>query len=86
VRKANEQAAKDQARLDQFTLTFGHLATERAQDITLKVEPKIERIEREVASDPRYSDCAVSDGVLNELNGARSAIDAGIAASNPVQH
>lgn len=83
VRAANEQAAKDQARMDQMALTFGHLATQREQDITLKIEPQIERIEREVASDARYRECVVTDGVLNELNAGRATVNAGIAASNP---
>jgi hypothetical protein len=83
ITAANKISEHDNATMQLFATAFGALSNQRSQAIDLKVTPQIERIQNEVASDPRYSDCRVSDGVLGAANAARSAVDAGIAASNP---
>jgi hypothetical protein len=83
VEDANKREAATQNRLDQLQITFGALATTREQQITIDTQPRIERITREVAANPRYRECVVSDGVLGELNAARSAVNARVAASSP---
>jgi len=83
VDAANKIAASDTQTMQLIGSTLGSLTAQRSQAIDLKVTPQIERIQNEVASDPRYRDCRVSDSVLDAANAARSAVDAGIAASNP---
>ena len=85
VEAADKIAARDQKLLDGFSTAFGGLASARAQAITLKVQPIIEGMKNEIASDPRYRDCVVSDGVLDSINSARSTVNAGIDASAPGQ-
>lgn len=83
IEASNAREQQTQAKLDQMVVAFGHIATQREQAINLTVKPQIERIEREVANDPRYSECVASDGVLSEINAGRAAVDASVAASNP---
>lgn len=83
VEAANKITEHDNTALNLMSTVVGALATQRTQAIDLKVTPQIERIQNEVASDPRYRDCRVSDSVLDAANAARAAVDAGIAASNP---
>ena len=83
IEAANKITEHDNAALNLMGTVMGVLATQRTQAIDLKVTPQIERIQNEVASDPRYRDCRVSDGVLDAANAARADVDAGIATSNP---
>jgi len=83
VNAANAREQQTQGRLDQLQIAFGGLATAREQDITITTQPGIERITREVASNPRYRECVVSSGVLDELNAGRAAVNARVAASSP---
>jgi len=83
VERANERERKTQATLDKLAAAFGPLAQMREQRVTLTVQPMIERIKNEVANDPRYRECAVSDGVLFDINAGRAAADASISASAP---
>lgn len=83
INAANAREAETQGRLDKMVIAFGSLATQREQEVNMIVQPMIERISNEVATDPRYRACAVSDGVFDDLNAGRSAVDASIAASNP---
>ena len=84
VEAANRRAAADQKRLDAMTVSFGKLSQGREQAVKVNLQPIIERIESEVASDPVYRDCVVSDGVLGDRRSGRAAVNASIAASNPV--
>lgn len=83
VEAANKIVEHDNTALALMGSIVGSLSQQRAQAIDIKVTPQIERIQNEVASDPRYRDCRVSDSVLDAANAARAAVDAGIAASNP---
>lgn len=83
VEAANKITEHDNVSMQLMGTVVGALATQRTQAIDLKVTPQIERIKNEVASDPRYRDCRVSDSVLDAANAARAAVDAGIRASNP---
>lgn len=83
VEESNNRERQTQARLDQMVIAFGALGTQREQAINLTVRPQIERIQSEVASDPVYRSCAVSDGVLSDLQAGRATVDASLAASNP---
>lgn len=83
VEASNKREQLTQARLDQMSVAFGALSVNREQEINLTVKPLIERIKYEVSSDSRYRNCAVSDGVFNDLNTGRAAIDASVGASNP---
>lgn len=83
VTAANARVAAQQVQIDQMNLNIGHMAAQRAQGISLSIAPHSERIEREVSTDPRYRQCAVSDGVRDDLNAARAAVDQRVAASNP---
>lgn len=83
VSRANERELRLQNQLDHMVLTYGALASEREQFVTLTLKPTIERIESEVAADPHYRECAVGDGVLDDLNAGRATVDRSIAASNP---
>lgn len=83
VNAANERERLTQGRLDQMVVAFGALGEQREQAINLTVKPMTERITNEVATDPRYRECIVSSGVLDDLNAGRAAVNAGVAASNP---
>lgn len=83
VNAANERERKTQGRLDNMVVAFGGLATQREQAINLTVKPIIEGMQNEVANDPRYRECAVTGGMLDQLNAGRAAVDQGIAASTP---
>lgn len=83
VEAANAIATHDTNQMQLFAGMIGGLTAQRAQAIDLKIVPQTERIQNEVASDPRYRDCRVSDRVLDAANAARATVDAGIAASNP---
>lgn len=83
VEAANRIAQRDQRQMELMTVTFGGLAQQRVQGVQLTVQPRIERIRDEIASNPIYRDCRVSDRVLADINSARSAVDTSIAASNP---
>ena len=83
VNAANALAAKDQKALDQLQQRFNLLAVNREQDIKLTIQPNLERIEREVSENPVYRQCALTDGVWNDLETTRSAVNAGIAPRKP---
>lgn len=83
VEAANRIAQRDQRQMELMTATFGRLAQQRVQDVQLTVQPRIQRIRDEVAVNPIFRDCRVTDRVFNEINAARSTIDASIAATNP---
>lgn len=83
VDATNKVAASDQKSLDLMGVAFNGLASQRAQAIDLKVTPQIQKVQDEVAADPRYRDCAASDSVLDSLQAVRAAVDAGISSSNP---
>lgn len=83
IEEANERERKTQGRLDQMIVAFGALSQQREQAINLTVRPTIQRIENEISNDPRYAQCAVSDGVLDDLNAGRAAVDQGIRSSSP---
>lgn len=83
VEQANERERLTQGRLDQMNIAFGALGSQREQAINLTVKPQIERIQNEVATDPRYRSCLVSQRVLDDLQAGRASVDAGIASSNP---
>lgn len=83
IDEANERERKTQGRLDQMVVAFNGLAAKREQAINLTVKPIIEGIRNEVASDPRYRECAVSGSMLDNLNAGRSVVDAGLDASDP---
>lgn len=83
VNAANERESATQGRLDQMVVAFNGLATQREQAINLTVRPIIEGMQNEVANDPRYRECAVSDGMLDQLNAGRAAVDQGIGSSTP---
>ena len=83
VNAANERERQTQANLDKMVVAFNGLASLREQQINLTLKPMTERITNEVATDPRYSACSVSDGVLIDLNAGRSAVNASIAPVAP---
>jgi len=83
VDDANERERLTQGRLDQMVIAFGALGEQREQAINLTVKPMTESITNEVETDPRYRECIVSSGVLDDLNAGRAAVNAGVAASNP---
>lgn len=81
--KLDAQIKSDNEALAQMSVSLGKLADGRVTQIIRTTAPTIERVTREVYTDPRYSDCTVSDGVLNDLNQARDAVDRTVAASAP---
>lgn len=85
VTAANERERRTQANIDKLSIAFDALGQNREQAVTLTVKPILERVTNEVANDLRYRECAVSDGVLFDINAGRSAADASIAASNSRQ-
>lgn len=83
VDAANRITEHDNTQMTLFATALGALGQQRAQAIDLHVQPQIDRIQNEVANDPRYRDCRVSDGVLGAANAARASVDADVRASNP---
>lgn len=83
VEAANRIAQRDQRQMELMTVTFGGLARQRVQGVQLSVQPRIERIRDEVASNRVFRDCRITDRVLDHINTARAAVDSSIAASNP---
>ncbi len=81
IEAANRIIETDNQRLQVMAGAFGALATIREQGVSLQISPITERVTNEVANDPRYRDCRVSDGVLNDIQAARSAGDAAVAAA-----
>lgn len=83
VAAANAKAAETQRNLDLTQQRFAFLSEGRAQDIRLVTQPHIERITREVQSNPVYRQCVLTDGVLDATNAAGAAVNSRIAASQP---
>ena len=83
VTEANARSAKDQVRLDKMVVVFGDLARNREGNLTVNIEPIIGRIKSEIAKDPMYRTCVLSDSVRGQVNSVRATVDTSIAASNP---
>lgn len=81
--KLDAQIKTDNEALAQMSVNLGKLADGRVTQVIRTTAPTIERVTREVYTDPRYSDCAVSGSVLDDLNQARDAVDRTVAASAP---
>lgn len=81
--KLNAQIQTDNDVMAGMSVAINNLAGRNVANVIHTTAPTIERVTREVYTDPRYRDCTVSDGVLNDLNAARNAIDGISAASAP---
>lgn len=86
VEAANKIAQHDQQAMALMAAKLGESVANRSSDLTVKIQPSIESIKNEVANDPRYRECVVSDGVRDSLNAGRAAVDASIAAGHPPRH
>ena len=75
VAAKNEEIAASNARLDQMGIAIGHVAAAKTQSVNLQLQPRIERVDNEVAENPVYERCAVSPGVLDDINAGRSGIN-----------
>ncbi len=83
VDAANKREEEKQKLLDTFALNFGKLAIQRDQQLTVTVQPILDKVKNEIATDPVYRSCRVSDGVRDDINTVRATVDAGIAAAAP---
>lgn len=82
--EANARATETQNNLDLITQRFGFLAEQREGSVTTLIQPQIERITREVQSNPVYGACAITDGVFDATNAAVAGVNASIGAGAPV--
>lgn len=73
--KANATVILDNKTIQLIATEVSKRAIEREADLKVVTVPTIERITREVASNPGSYDCAVSGSVLGEINAARAAAD-----------
>lgn len=78
---ANKIAANDQSQLNVLKQKYDDLSKARQTQVVTVTKPIIERVTREVQSDPVFSSCTVSDSVFNDLQAETAAVDASIAAS-----
>ena len=85
VTAANERERIKQHDLDLITQRFAFLAANRERDVTTIVQPQIERITHEVQSNPIYSACALTPGVLDATNTAIAGVNASIGALAPAE-
>ncbi|SFJ51508.1 hypothetical protein SAMN03159338_1626 [Sphingomonas sp. NFR04] len=83
VEAANKVAEHDTNQMDRMALVLGALTQNRTQELRVNLAPAQERMKNEVAADPRYRECVVTDGMLANINAQRAAVDAAVAASNP---
>ncbi|MEE3154570.1 MAG: hypothetical protein VX309_03490 [Pseudomonadota bacterium] len=83
IEAKNEQIEASNARLDQMGIAIGHVAAAKAQSVNLQLQPRIERVDNEVAENPMYERCAVSPGVLDDINAGRSGINREIDPGDP---
>lgn len=80
---ANRIIAADNQNLQLMAGAFGALASIREQGVSVQIAPIAERVTHEVANNPVYRDCRVTDGMLDNIQAARAAGDAAIAAAAP---
>lgn len=78
---AGKQASSDQTALTVAKQKYDDLSKTRQIQVVTVTKPIIERVTREVQSDPVFSSCTVSDSVFNDLQAETAAVDASIAAS-----
>lgn len=83
VSQANEKTAAMSIDLRDMSLLISGRSAQRERELAEKIQDIKLRIQHEVSSDSRYVDCRVSDSVFNDIQSQRSAVNAGIAASNP---
>jgi hypothetical protein len=80
VNAANAIAAADQKAMNLMVSHFGFLAQNREQDIHVSLQPQIERITREIESNPVYRQCLVTDGVFDATNANAAAVNTRLGA------
>lgn len=83
VAEANERAAAMSIELRDMASIMASRTAARERELDAKLHPIKERVIHEVSTDPRYSECAVSDRVFDDLQAQRSSVNASIIASNP---
>jgi hypothetical protein len=84
INASNARELETQRQINDLIGTINILAEQREEKLNVVYQPILKRIEQNVATDPRYTDCTVSNGVLFDLNAGRAAVDQSIAASTPV--
>lgn len=83
VAVANTKVAEKQNSINQFAGIFEMMANKEIADVNVKVQPILKEVQDEVAQNPLYSDCRVSDGMLDRLNAGRATVDKAIGSTNP---
>jgi hypothetical protein len=82
VEKSNKVVVIDNEAMTTFSVTATKKVAKNKQEIRSKVDPVLEEIRSEVASVPTYHSCAISDGMLNNINAAGSAVNRAIDPGN----
>lgn len=84
VNDANERVANNQRFIDQLVGLVGMDVANELKDINIKISQPAQEARSEIKNNPDlYRNCATSDGVLNNINAARSAVDQSINSGNP---
>lgn len=80
---ANAKVDEKNKRLDAMELAFDLIAQREQQNITVKFDPIIKDLRNEIANDPIYRQCVISDGVRNSINLGRSSVNSAIDSTTP---
>jgi hypothetical protein len=83
LREANERARNTQHELDLMAQRVDFVTQLREAEVTTIIRPQVERVTREVVSNPVYRACTVTDGVFDATNDAAAAANAGISSAAP---
>jgi len=83
VDAANARAANDEKQMGRMSDQIGILTAQRTQSLDIKLDGLSKGMQNEIASNPVYRDCRLTDGVLAQLQTGRAAVDASITASAP---
>jgi hypothetical protein len=81
VEAANKRADADNTQLKLLQQRYAALSVQRQQQVKIVTQTKIERIHDEVQSNPVYRQCALTDGVLDDLQAVAAAVNSSIGSS-----
>lgn len=83
VNAANKVVEEKNTQLAAMNIAFDKLAEQRTADVNIAFDPIIRSITDEIAQDPIYRTCVVSDSVRNNINAGRASVNEAIDATTP---
>jgi len=84
INRANAEVTEKNNQLAAMNIAFDHIATIREAEVNVSFEPIIRNIQDEIANDPIYQQCVVSDSVRESINTGRATVNEAIDTTHPV--